>query len=254
MKGWIPRCTSWHLSTTPDNRGRCLSYWMNEIFQHPLVPSSSDTGGLVDEGDDMRFKQRKRINGGSSIGAVMRAAIIILASLCLIAGMVFSAFTLWTVYPPNERSDNADVVVVIAGASDGRHELGAKIAADYGIENFVVSNPAGARDKVGYSHCQGKDQPEGTTTWCMDPYPVITSGEARTFHDLAEEQNWESAIMVTSRPHTRRVNYFFNECTNLTEVKVANVRSINENIIIYQVFHEAAGFIKYWLTDPCSDI
>ena len=201
----------------------------------------------------MGIRQRKRINSTGVVTATIRAALVMVVSLTMAAIMGFTAFTFWTVYPPNERSENADVVVVIAGASDGRHELGADIVRKYGIENFVVSNPAGARDKVGYSHCQGEDRPEGTRTWCMDPYPVITSGEARTFHELAEEHNWDSAIMVTSRPHTRRVNYFFEQCTNLSEVKVANVRNINENTIIYQVFHEVAGFIKFWITNPCGN-
>lgn len=201
----------------------------------------------------MGIRQRKRINSTGVVTATIRAALVMVVSLTMAAIMGFTAFTFWTVYPPNERSENADVVVVIAGASDGRHELGAEIALEYGIKNFVVSNPAGARDKVGYSHCQGEDRPEGTRTWCMDPYPVITSGEARTFHELAEEENWDSAIVVTSRPHTRRVNYFFEQCTNLSEVKVANVRNINENTIIYQVFHEVAGFIKFWITNPCGN-
>lgn len=201
----------------------------------------------------MGIRQRKRINSTGVVTATIRAALVMVVSLTMAAIMGFTAFTFWTVYPPNERSENADVVVVIAGASDGRHELGADIVRKYGIENFVVSNPAGARDKVGYSHCQGEDRPEGTRTWCMDPYPVITSGEARTFHELAEEHNWDSAIMVTSRPHTRRVNYFFEQCTNLSEVNVANVRNINENTIIYQVFHEVAGFIKFWITNPCGN-
>ncbi|MBD8029420.1 YdcF family protein [Corynebacterium sp. Sa1YVA5] len=199
----------------------------------------------------MGIRQRKRINSIGMVTATIRAALVMVVALTMVSIMGFTAFMFWTVYPPNERSENADVVVVIAGASDGRHELGAEIALKYGIKNFVVSNPAGAKDKVGYSHCAGDDRPEGTRTWCMDPYPVITSGEARTFSELAKEQNWESAIMVTSRPHSRRVKYFFERCTELSEVKVANVRTIKENIIIYQVFHELAGFIKFWLTDPC---
>lgn len=201
----------------------------------------------------MQSRQRKRINSSGRVVATIRATVVLLVSLCMILIMAFTAFTFWTVYPPNERSENADVVVVIAGASDGRHELGADIAKRYGIKNLVVSNPAGPEDKIGYSHCEGEDRPEGVNTWCMDSYPVITSGEARTFDKLAREQNWESAIMVTSRPHTRRVKYFFEQCTDLSEVKVANVRNINENTIIYQVFHEVAGFIKYWITDPCTD-
>lgn len=202
-------------------------------------------------GNGMGIRQRRCINGPGMVTATIRAALVMLVSLGLVAIMGFTAFMFWAVYPPNERSHNADVVVVIAGASDGRHELGAEIAEKYGIRNFVVSNPSGPKDKVGYSHCAGEDRPEGTRTWCMDPYPVITSGEARTFSELAQEQNWESALMVTSRSHTRRVKYFFEQCTDLSEVKVANVRTIKENIIIYQVFHELAGFIKFWLTDPC---
>lgn len=120
----------------------------------------------------MGIRQRKRINSIGMVTATIRAALVMVVALTMVSIMGFTAFMFWTVYPPNERSENADVVVVIAGASDGRHELGAEIALKYGIKNFVVSNPAGAKDKVGYSHCAGDDRPEGTRTWCMDPYPV----------------------------------------------------------------------------------
>lgn len=196
-------------------------------------------------------RQRRRINGGTSLKDIFRATIIMILSLCIVAGASFSAFVFWTVYPPNERSENADVVLVIAGATDGRHELGAKLAEKYDIKNYVVSNPREFESGIAYNHCRGEDQPKDTNTWCMEVYPEITSGEAQTFQELADEQNWDSALLVTSRPHSRRVKYFFQECTSLSEIKVANLRSINENTIVYQVFHELAGYLKFWITRPC---
>src|SRR5699024_11963724 len=94
----------------------------------------------------MRIRQRKRINSIGMVTATIRAALVMVVALTMVSIMGFTAFMFWTVYPPNERSENADVVVVIAGASDGRHELGAEIALKYGIKNFVVSNPAGAKE------------------------------------------------------------------------------------------------------------
>lgn len=160
-------------------------------------------------------------------------------------------FTAWIVFPPNESSEKADVVMVIAGASDGRHELGADIVKDLGIKNFVVSNPAGSKDKKGYSHCRGEDKPDGVNAWCLDPYPVTTAGEAMTFDKLARQEGWNSVILVTNRPHSRRVNYFFNSCTDL-DVNVANVRELNPRALRRQVMHEAGGFMKFWILNQCS--
>src|SRR5699024_12657787 len=57
----------------------------------------------------------------------------------------------------------SDAIMVIAGASDGRHELGARLIEDGVSKRFVVSNPSGASDKVGYAHCNGSSRPTSAT-------------------------------------------------------------------------------------------
>lgn len=170
-----------------------------------------------------------------------------------LAGVILAAagFPAWIFFPPGTPAQPADVVMVIAGESDGRHQLGAELIEAGAAPNFVVSNPSGIRDRVGTAHCRGARRPAAAVeTWCLKPEPVTTTGEALTMGKLAEEQNWESATMVTNRPHARRVGAMFRHCTSL-EVSVVYVDEIDREIIVDQVLHEMGGFIKLWLTDPC---
>ncbi|BAU97356.1 hypothetical protein N24_3094 [Corynebacterium suranareeae] len=180
---------------------------------------------------------------------LLKRFIPLLLSVMVICGLVLA----WFVFPSKAEPKKVDVVLVIAGASDGRHEYGAQLVEDGYASNYVVSNPSGSRDKVGYAHCAGNKRPEGATSYCMDPYPVITSGEARTFNDLAKEHGWESALVVTSRTHTQRVRTMFDQCYT-GESTVLNVNSLGRTGLYNAVLHEIGGYIKFWITAPCADI
>lgn len=157
----------------------------------------------------------------------------------------------WILFPQEGQVVPADVVMVIAGESDGRHELGAELVEEGMAPNFVVSNPSGTRDMVGSAHCRGSLRPEAATaTWCLRPEPVTTTGEAMTMGRLAEKENWSSATVVTSRLHAHRVHSMFRSCTNL-DVSVVYVDYIDKDIVVDQVLHEIGGYLKFWATDPC---
>ena len=97
----------------------------------------------------------------------------------------------WFLFPPQVEPTKSDAVLVIAGVSDGRHELGAQLIEDGVAENFVVSNSSGPKDEVGYAHCHGNSRPESATeTWCMKSDPVTTTGEALAIDQLAKEEGW----------------------------------------------------------------
>lgn len=157
----------------------------------------------------------------------------------------------WFLFPPREDPVSSDVVLVMAGASDGRHQVGAQLVEEGTARNFVVSNPDGADDKVGYSHCHGEDRPtlaEGIC--CMRPEPVDTVGEAVTLAELAETEGWSAVTAVTNRPHTHRVRTVFKRCTDL-DVVVVSTENVNVTRLPYHVAREIGGYLKFWLTMPC---
>ncbi|MHA2787666.1 YdcF family protein [Corynebacterium sp. S7] len=161
------------------------------------------------------------------------------------------ALLAWILFPPQREAQSTDVVMVLAGANDGRHKYGAELVNQGLAPNFVVSNPSGTRDIVGTSYCQGANQPESAEqTWCLKPNPISTTGEAQTLEVLAQEQNWETATIVTNRTHARRVQQNFNHCTDL-DATVVWVDVVNEDIIEYVLAHEAGGLMQLWFTDHC---
>lgn len=164
--------------------------------------------------------------------------------------LMLAAFVAWLTFPPVHTPGRVDVVVVMAGATDGRHDIGAQLVKSGVADNLVVSHPLGSRDPAGYRLCAQWEAPDPVETWCMDPLPSTTTGEAQTFELLAARQGWDTAVVVTSRPHHHRVNLNFARCTGVTAT-VVSIDYLNWRLIPYQVARESGGFLKFWLTRPC---
>lgn len=177
------------------------------------------------------------------------AAGVIVATLG-VAGVSLAVIVWLLLHPPKNEPTSADVVLVIAGATDGRHDLGAELVKAGVADNLVVSNPAGLNDEVGSSLCRGENQPEGVNTWCMNPVPSTTTGEAQTFERLAQEQGWETAVAVTNRPHHHRVRLNFAQCTSV-DTAVVSTEGLTERSLPYLVARELGGYVKHFLTNPC---
>ena len=157
----------------------------------------------------------------------------------------------WFLFPPQEDPSKSDAVLVIAGAYDGRHQLGAQLIEEGISEFFVVSNSSGPEDKVGYAHCHGNSRPESATeTWCMKSDPVTTTGEALAIDKLAKLEGWTSVTAVTNRPHNRRVRTNLERCTDL-EYSVVSIDEVDVTRAPIRIAREIAGYIKFWLTNPC---
>lgn len=169
----------------------------------------------------------------------------------LVLSLVTIGVPSWLLFPPQNSPVPTDTVMVIAGASDGRHQLGAHLIDEGFSQNFVVSNPLGTKDKIGSAHCRGEKRPKkAVQTWCLQPDPVTTTGEALTIGKMAVHERWKTATAVTSRTHARRVNTMFKHCSDL-EVTVIYVDRFQRDRVTHQILHEIAGYIKFWLTNPC---
>lgn len=157
----------------------------------------------------------------------------------------------WFIFPPRDEAEHADAVLVLAGASDNRHELAAQLIEEGFSHNLVVSNPDGEIEKTGSAYCRGNLQPNSADeVVCMKPEPSTTNGEALTIEELAAKHSRTSVAVVTNRPHTRRVRTNFDQCT---ELDVAVIRI--EVVVVWRfpmhVAREVAGYLKFWFTDPC---
>ena len=176
----------------------------------------------------------------------IRNVIAFVIPLCLILGL-----PAWFLFPPADGPHSSDAVLVLAGASDGRHQLGAVLVNEGVAPNFVVSNPSGEEEPVGSSHCAGGKRPErALETWCMKPAPGTTMGEAKTVGGIAESEGWMSLTAVTNRPHARRVRTILEQCTAL-DISVVPIENVDVIRAPVHIAREIAGFIKFWITDPC---
>lgn len=176
----------------------------------------------------------------------LRGVLVFIVAAVVMIAAIFAFF----LFPPRAEPVRADVVVVLAGADDGRHELAARLIEDGIAENLVVSNPIGPKDVAGSSLCRGSNRPEQAETWCMEPLPVTTTGETQTFDHIAQHEGWDTVVVVTSRPHTHRVRVNFEQCTD-AEATVVSIDHVVWGYAHYHVAREIGGFLKHWITGPC---
>ncbi|WP_443339576.1 YdcF family protein [Corynebacterium casei] len=165
--------------------------------------------------------------------------------------LVLLGLPAWFLFPPQGIPSESDAVLVIAGASDGRHQLGAQLIEDGVSENFVVSNTSGPEDKIGHAHCNGSSRPENATEiWCMKSDPATTTGEALAIGKLAEQKGWSSVTAVTDRPHNHRVRTNLKRCTDL-DYSVVSIDDFNITSAPARIAREIGGYIKFWVSNPC---
>src|SRR5690625_4431513 len=100
----------------------------------------------------MRFRRGPIMRQKRKAG--VKNLIAFLLPLCLILGGPS-----WFLFPPRDTPSSHDAILVLAGASDGRHQLGAKLVVEGVASNFVISNPSGDGEPIGYSHCAGDKRP-----------------------------------------------------------------------------------------------
>lgn len=168
------------------------------------------------------------------------------AALAVLVAAVFVVF----LSPSRPAPASADVVVVLAGADDGRHSFAKDLVEEGVANNFVVSNPGGAREQERSRLCRGAERPVGARSYCLKPDPTTTTGEAQAFHRLAEEERWESAVVVTNRPHRHRVRLNFAQCTEV-DTQVVSIDRVVWERAPYHVAREVGGFLKHVLSNPC---
>jgi len=96
----------------------------------------------------------------------------------------------WYLLPPRDTASSSDAILVLAGAEDGQHQLGAELVEAGVASDFIISTPSGEEETIGHSHCVGEKRPKSATeTWCIKPMPGTRMREAKMVGSLARNEN-----------------------------------------------------------------
>lgn len=113
------------------------------------------------------------------------------------------------VSPPTDEPGRADAVVVFAGADGERQQEGERLVRQ-GVAPVLVISDGGLADSDNADLC--RERPADLHLHCLTPDPATTRGEARAFAALAEREDWETLVLVTSTYHVRRASLLLDRC------------------------------------------
>ncbi|WP_245672913.1 YdcF family protein [Aldersonia kunmingensis] len=174
--------------------------------------------------------------------AVLLTVLLTLLAVIAIGGPVY-------LKPQADPMRKADAIFVLGGASYERYAYGIELALEGWAPHLVLSNPDGEADLWLSDLCAHQRYPFDVS--CAHPDPRTTRGEARELERMAEENNWDSVIVVTFTPHISRARWILERCYD-GELIMSESPSVKGfaywvNNYIYQT----AGYIRAALQRGC---
>lgn len=160
--------------------------------------------------------------------------------------------SLKVLFPSSDELERSDAVVSLAPPTD-RLPLAIRLQQKFGTGDLVVSRSA-APDSAesvdvalaveGVGQCGTSTATSSVT--CIDARESTTLGEALAVRDLAEQNDWSSVTVVTSRYHVFRSQFIFNRCMPTgTTVHVAFAdTAYGKRRWAYHLVYENVAFLK----------
>lgn len=174
-----------------------------------------------------------------------RAKWVALVVIVLLAAGVAA---LWPVYvrPQVDSPADADAILVLGGAHDGREELGLRLAREGYAPRVLFSDP--------YEHsplmnrvCHGGYRVEVD---CFDPDPRTTLGEGRALAERARAGHWRRVIVVTFTPHVSRARYVLGKCWSGQILMIDAHPPVSFWRWAYNFLYQSVGYVKA-VTEQC---
>ena len=162
----------------------------------------------------------------------------------LLVAVVLASFAGLPVYvfPQVDPLRRADAILVLGGYGYLRYRLGFQLADQQAAPNLVISNPNGPADPFLWKKC-AESQPEYRLI-CFNPDPDTTRGEGRELRRLADENSWNSVIVVTSRPHISRARFVLRRCFAGELIMVDSGAPIPLHRWPFEYAYQTAGYIR----------
>ena len=178
----------------------------------------------------------------------------ILASLAAMVALAGAVGYPVYVRPQIDTLRKADAILVLGGTAAGaRYRYGLELARQGWAPTLVLSNPYGAEDRgsaaLVTSMCQTPEP--GLNVVCFVPEPKTTLGEGVQFRRLADENHWETVIVVTFVPHVSRARYIIAKCFDGELIMVASPTRLGPVGWAWMYVYQTAGYIKAALQPDC---
>lgn len=173
----------------------------------------------------------------------------VLALWFVLAGLSAAGVPVY-VHPQIDPLRQADAVLVIGGYGWGRYPTGIDLVKHGWAPTLALSAPNGSADPWLYKYCHTPND-DRFELICFSPDPSTTRGEGRELKRLAVEQNWQTVIVVTFRPHISRARFILARCFHGDLVMVENPVDIPAYRWVYEFVYQTAGYIRALLEPSC---
>ncbi|GAB3546418.1 YdcF family protein [Arthrobacter tumbae] len=141
----------------------------------------------------------------------------IIAAGAVLALWMLSSYALFF-NPPLAGLERADAVVVLGGASSERLPVGLELVSDGWAPVLVLSHT----DTPGNVEADRLCHRQSEHLMCFRPDPRTTRGEARAIARLADDNGWDTLLVVTSRYHAVRSHQHIDQCSTARVIMAAS--------------------------------
>lgn len=193
---------------------------------------------------DQQWRHSKLRTPGRTILRVGFWTCLILLILWAVAVLRFIAYPLAPVAEP--RAQSVDAVYVLGLATEERLKEGVRLI-EHGVSDQLVVTMT---DDNSLDRFCAANHP--FTVHCVSPDPIRTRGEARQWAELAQDHQWESVMIVTTRSHATRAKLYFERCHD-GRVLVADdeVLSYSAEQWLERSVYESSALVKFAFERGC---
>ncbi|WP_084104787.1 ElyC/SanA/YdcF family protein [Demequina sp. NBRC 110056] len=161
------------------------------------------------------------------------------------------------VLPALDEPSSTDVVYVIGPPTEARLDVAREFVED-GLTGAVMISldpDESERWEAAAAVCDGAWQDDPATAdaevICAKPEPFTTRGEARELEREMAAHGWESAAVVTIRPHVSRARMIIERCEVGELSMVDSGESLHPWYWAYHYAYQSAGFVKAGVLSGC---
>jgi uncharacterized SAM-binding protein YcdF (DUF218 family) len=160
--------------------------------------------------------------------------------------------------PVRDAARDVDAIVVL-GVPNERLGHALELANRGYADNLVVSSPDPLSDPARVPWIC-RDYEDGATIdlattmslYCFTPDPFDTRGEAEYVQQLANEQGWDTVMVVTYRTHVSRARWYFDQCApDVDSYFIGITRGWRPGIVLERFAYETGGWMKAATVSGC---
>lgn len=175
----------------------------------------------------------------STVSVLKRLLLLsLLALTCMATAPVPTIF-----FPRVEAPEAADVIFVLGPPTSERLELAATLFEEgYGELILISAEDGGWRFNLNRMPICHEER--AYKVICAQSNPFTTQGEIGTLNQLASENQWESALVITSKTHVARARVYLDRCFKGESTVVAAGHSYSAVGYVGEYLYQLGGFVK----------